>query len=223
VNSRVTIIYNLLCALSTNRASSGAFYAGDLLSENETNNSESTETANLPDIVRRVGGDLEKVISNLPAYVDERFPLDRFKQIALGRLVEAKPELNNENDIAKIVDLLTFHGIDRDQMNDLNVLLDTYGTDDVWTAINYLYEIGLRDRGVASEDESNTNAFVFVRAVLSRIRELRESGKRVVNEEVLDATVWDINEYIDEADLDNYQYTGGTLGGEDVLEVEEDE
>jgi hypothetical protein len=192
------------------------------LSENETNTSESTETANLPDIVRRVGGDLEKVISNLPDYVDERYPLDRFKQIALGRLIEAKPKLNNEKDIAKIVDLLSFHGIDRDQMNDLNVLLDNHGTDDVWTAINYLYEIGFRDRGIASEEDSKTNAFVFVRAVLNRMAELRAQGKKVVNEEVLDATVWDINEYIDDADLDEYQYTGGTIGGEDVLEVEEE-
>jgi hypothetical protein len=39
------------------------FYAGVHLSENETNSNESTENANLPDIVRRVGGDLEKVIS----------------------------------------------------------------------------------------------------------------------------------------------------------------
>jgi hypothetical protein len=200
----------------------GAFYAGDPLSENETNNSESTETANLPDIVRRVGGDLELVISNLPAYVDERFPLDRFKQIALGRMVEARPSLNNEKDIAKIVDLLTFHGIDRDQMNDLNVLLDNHGTDDVWVAINYLYEIGLRDRGVASEEESKTNAFVFVRAVLNRMAELRANGKKVVNEEVLDATTWDINDYIEEGDLDEYQYTGGTIGSEEVLEVEDE-
>lgn len=200
----------------------GAFYAGDPLSENETNNSESTETANLPDIVRRVGGDLELVISNLPAYVDERFPLDRFKQIALGRMIEARPSLNNEKDIAKIVDLLTFHGIDRDQMNDLNVLLDNHGTDDVWVAINYLYEIGLRDRGIASEEESKTNAFVFVRAVLNRMAELRASGKKVVNEEVLDATTWDINDYIEEGDLDEYQYNGGTFGSEEVLEIEDE-
>lgn len=192
------------------------------MSENETNNSESTETANLPDIVRRVGGDLELVISNLPAYVDERFPLDRFKQIALGRMIEARPSLNNEKDIAKIVDLLTFHGIDRDQMNDLNVLLDNHGTDDVWVAINYLYEIGLRDRGIASEEESKTNAFVFVRAVLNRMAELRASGKKVVNEEVLDATTWDINDYIEEGDLDEYQYNGGTIGGEEVLELEDE-
>lgn len=192
------------------------------MSENETNNSESTETANLPDIVRRVGGDLELVISNLPAYVDERFPLDRFKQIALGRMIEARPSLNNEKDIAKIVDLLTFHGIDRDQMNDLNVLLDNHGTDDVWVAVNYLYEIGLRDRGIASEEESKTNAFVFVRAVLNRMAELRASGKKVVNEEVLDATTWDINDYIEEGDLDEYQYNGGTIGGEEVLELEDE-
>lgn len=192
------------------------------MSENETNNSESTETANLPEIVRRVGGDLELVISNLPAYVDERFPLDRFKQIALGRMIEARPSLNNEKDIAKIVDLLTFHGIDRDQMNDLNVLLDNHGTDDVWVAINYLYEIGLRDRGIASEEESKTNAFVFVRAVLNRMAELRASGKKVVNEEVLDATTWDINDYIEEGDLDEYQYNGGTIGGEEVLELEDE-
>lgn len=193
------------------------------MSENETNTSESTETANLPDIVRRVGGDLEKVISNLPAYVDERFPLDRFKQIALGRLVEAKPELNNENDIAKIVDLLTFHGVDRDQMNDLNVLLDTYGTDDVWTAINYLYETGFRDRGQESNDGSNSSAFVYVRAVINRMAELRSTGKKVVNEEVLDATTWDINDYIDDSDLDEYQYKGGTFGSDDELEIEEND
>jgi hypothetical protein len=54
------------------------------------------------------------------------------------------------------------------------------------------------------------------------MRELRANGKKFVNEEVLDATVWDINEYIEEEDLDEYQYTGGTIGGEDVLEVEEE-
>lgn len=193
------------------------------MSENETNSNESTENANLPDIVRRVGGDLEKVISNLPDYVDERFPLDRFKQIALGRLVESKPELNNENDIAMIVDMLTYHGIERDQMNDLNVLLDHYGAEKVWTAINYLYESGLRDRGQADEENAKTNALVYVRAVLKRIQELYDGGKLTVTEHTLDATVWDINDYIDDADLAEYSYEGGTLGNEEsVLELEEE-
>ncbi|MEY3697015.1 MAG: hypothetical protein RJA41_665 [Actinomycetota bacterium] len=214
------------------------------MSENETNNSESTETANLPDIVRRVGGDLELVISNLPAYVDERFPLSEAKQKHLAKIIENNPRLNNENDISNLIDILSYHGVTREQLSTerFNALIENYSVQDLSTAFNYLYEIGIRDRGDANEDSKvsdtdkeindsdsdeatyDTSDLVFVFAVLNRIRELRANGKKVITTEVLDAKTWDINDYIQEEDQGRYHYTGGLLGTpETTLELDEEE
>jgi hypothetical protein len=168
-----------------------------------SDNPSNEEKKNLPAIVTRVGGALELVISRLEMYEDARFPIDRVNQIALAKVVEAKPDLNNENDLAFIVDSLSYHGISRQQRKNFYQLIDLYGAQQVNTALEYLVEMGVRDRGDAAQF-GRENSLAFVRSVLERIVELEEKGFGPVTIESLAESQWSIDDYLDASDFAYY-------------------
>ena len=103
--------------------------------------------ANLPAVIIRSGGAIEKIVgTELAAYTDERFPLVRKDQFALGRLVEARPELNTEARVAVLVDMMAYHGHHVDAQ--LRKLLDHHDPEVIGFALDYLYEVGKKDRGM---------------------------------------------------------------------------
>lgn len=100
---------------------------------------------NLPDAVTKVGGALEKVVTELERYTDKRYPLTRESQFALARIVESDPQLNTEGRVALLVDAFSFHGVT--QHRDFMQIVQSHGIDRVCFALDYLYQTGERGRG----------------------------------------------------------------------------
>lgn len=145
---------------------------------------------NLPVIVSRVGGELEKVISDIESYTSPEYPLNRKGQIALARMIEDRPELNTEPRIAFFVDALAFHGVGQSAefislINDLEDDVET-----VYLALDYLYEVGERDHDDQTESLIGNRVRRFdpmkrVMRVVELIQRLRESGVEVSSVETL--------------------------------------
>jgi hypothetical protein len=159
-------------------------------------NEESDNVAkpNLPEIVKRVGGQLERVMTSIEDYTDENFPLTGPNKFAVSRIVEKRVELNEEGHVSHLVDFFSYHGINRYQRQPLVELIDMYSIDDVAMALEYLYETGLRDRGANSAEDDEGNSLMYVLAVLERIEELRDKGFDDVTVTTLDEYKWNIEE-----------------------------
>lgn len=174
-------------------------------------------TANLPlPLVTRVGGALEKVISNIEVYTSPEYPLDRQGQMALARMVEDRPALNTEARIALLVDALAWHGVN--QRVEFTSLMDEFGIEDVYLALDYLYEVGTRsqakkvnpdlnedelaaararakraqDRGEDQPKADQFNNMAYVRQVVELISRLRAANKDVGTVEMLDARIYEL-------------------------------
>lgn len=109
-------------------------------------------SVNLPAIVQSVGGALLQVVSNVEAYTTEEHPLTVNGQRSLAQLVRQRPELNTEPRVALLVDALAHHGVD--QMKEFHELLDEYDIDLVYLALDYLFEVGVRDQVTATEKKA---------------------------------------------------------------------
>lgn len=148
-------------------------------------------STNLPAIVTRVGGALEKVVSDIEAYTDEHYPLTRNGQMALARMVEYRPELNSEARVALLVDALSYHGVN--QRKEFTALVDRYDIEIVYLALDYLYEVGLRDRGTkASVSREKYNSMKYVRNVVELITRLRAMNAYVSDTESLNDIVYQL-------------------------------
>jgi hypothetical protein len=134
---------------------------------------------NLPILVSDIGGvpvsgALQKVVSNLEPYTDERYPLDITGQMMLARLVETRPKLNVESRVALLVDAIAYHGVDQGEA--FNSLIDRFGIEDVYLALDYLHEVGTRGRGTtdgANEDDRRRNSMSNVEQVVELIVRFR--------------------------------------------------
>jgi len=140
-------------------------------------------TDNLPAVVKRVGGALELIVSNLEAYTQPEYPLTRRGQIALGLIVEEHPGLNTEDRLALLVDILTYHGIY--QRTEFMAIDEDHGIEIVYLALDYLYETGDRGRG-KDEDSQAANDMRRVRRTAELIVRLQEAGFNVGSVEQLD-------------------------------------
>jgi hypothetical protein len=109
-------------------------------------------SGNLPAIVQSVGGALLQIVSDIEAYTTEEHPLTINGQRSLAQLVGQRPELNTEPRVALLVDALAHHGVD--QMKEFNELLDEYDIDLVYLALDYLFEVGVRDQITAAEKKA---------------------------------------------------------------------
>lgn len=98
----------------------------------------------LPMPAQRVGGELVKVLQDLPAYTDARHPLTQQRQYALATLVEQNPQLNNEPSLSLLVDAFSYHDAASKEFREL---IGRFGIDRVYIALELLYQIGLRSRG----------------------------------------------------------------------------
>jgi hypothetical protein len=174
-------------------------------------------TANLPlPLVTRVGGALEKVISNIEVYTSPEYPLNRQGQMALARMVEDRPALNTEARIALIVHALAWHGVS--QRVEFTSLVDEFDIEDVYLALDYLYEVGTRSQAkkidpnlseaelaagkerakraqVRGDDQTKPDPFndmTYVRQVVELIIRLRAAGKEVSAVETLDARIYEL-------------------------------
>lgn len=146
-------------------------------------------SANLPAIVTRVGGALEKVVSEIEAYTDERYPLTRNGQMALARMIEDRPELNSESRVSLLVDALSYHGVN--QRTEFTALVDRYDIEVVYLALDYLYEVGQRDRGTTTPVSNDKyNSMKYVREVVELIIKLRALGVHVSGVESLSDVVY---------------------------------
>ena len=146
-------------------------------------------TTNLPAIVTRVGGALEQVVSEIEAYTDERYPLDRRGQMVLARMIEDRPELNSEARVALLVDALSYHGAN--QRKKFTVLVDSYGIEVVYLALDYLYEVGQRDRGTTTPaSNAKYNSMKYVGEVVELIIKLRTMDVHVSSVESLSDIVY---------------------------------
>lgn len=149
---------------------------------------------NLPAIVTRVGGELEKVVSDIENYTSGQHPLDRKGQMALARMVEDRPELNTESRIALLVDALTWHGLE--QKNAFMALVDDNDVETVYLALDYLFEEGEREHDTdrkarESEDKSKLySSMRHVSRVVDVIVKLRESGVEISNVERLSDCIY---------------------------------
>lgn len=144
-------------------------------------------TQNLPSIVTNVGGALERVITDIEAYTDERFPLPRRGQFALARLIETRPDLNSEARVALLVDAMSHHGVT--QAEELKRLIDEYGIEDTHLALDYLYEVGERSRGTQQKSFiSMTN----VKKVIEIVINLRAHEVSVTSVEHLSDIIYQI-------------------------------
>ncbi len=173
-------------------------------------------TANLPAIVTRVGGALEQVISNIEVYTSPEHPLNRQAQMALARMIEDRPTLNTEARISLLVDALAWHGVD--QRLQFASLMDEFDVEDVYLALDYLYEVGTRSKSKKvnpnlSEDEQaqaaartkraqergEDQAYVdpyndmkYVRQVVELIIRLRAADKDVDSVETLSDRIYQL-------------------------------
>lgn len=151
-----------------------------------------TEGANLPALVRGIGGALVRVTSEIDAYTDDKFPLRRDGQLALGRLIEERPSLNTEPRVAMLVDVLSWHGVK--DIEALGELIDEHGIDPVCVALDYLYEVGIRDHAEALEaddayadtgSDQQHNSMEIVRSIVELITELESNRLVIPSAEVL--------------------------------------
>lgn len=106
-----------------------------------------TAAVNLPALVTRQGGALTKVLSEVDAYVTEGYTLNRQQMVSIGRLVSANPDLNNEQSLAVIVDLFTYHGLS--VCAEFLEAQALYGLEDVALATELMFELGQRTVGTA--------------------------------------------------------------------------
>ena len=147
-------------------------------------------SANLPAIVTRVGGALEKVVSEIEAYTDERYPLTRNGQMALARMIEDRPELNSEARVSLLVDALSYHGVN--QRAEFTALIDRYDIEVVYLALDYLYEVGQRDRGTALVKDNKYNSMKYVREAVELIVKLRAMDVHVDGVESLSDVIYQL-------------------------------
>lgn len=179
-------------------------------------------TTNIPAIITTVGGPLERVVKNIESYTDSNYPMSRQNQMALARIVEVRPDLNNEHDLGLLIDALTYHGVGQYGKEFLK-LVDTYGIEMAHLAVDYLYEVGERDRGRQHKDtqptiyntirtgwqmRSGVRTMERVIKLVARVNALGEDyGVTIGNVEELDTfvgnlTVDDIDDVLDLADED---------------------
>ena len=151
---------------------------------------------NLPAIFHRIGGDLERVFRDIGSYVDDRFPIPRGLEIGIAELVREHPELNTEPRISTVVWAFSFHGIGMAQRKEFAELYNDYTPEEIGVALDYLYEAGMRSRGVAARSEDH--GLLLVRAALLRIREMSDEGFVEPTPESLDQGDWNILDYIEE-------------------------
>lgn len=130
-----------------------------------------TTTANLPALIERTGGALLKVMTDLDAYVDPKYPLTRKGQLAIGRIVQDFPALNTEQDIELLVEIMSRHGVT--STNALRGYLNDFGTRFTYLAITFLFEEGKHGHRGKDEDlfapGKKYQPMQYVRSVLELI------------------------------------------------------
>ncbi len=127
---------------------------------------------NLPAIVEKVGGALLHVLLDLEPYIGAQ-RLDRRDQIRLARIVEADPALNTEPRVGLIVDMMVYHGQSVDMT--IRELLDNgHAIEDIYLAIDYLYEFGERDGrdGSVSRDLRSAERFVNLVELITQLKSI---------------------------------------------------
>lgn len=132
-------------------------------------------SVNLPTVITRQGGAIEQVVRELDLYTDQRYPLTRQHQYALGRLIEARPSLNNEHHVSLLVDALSFHGVD--SAPELGRVIDEFGLPVAHLALDYLYEVGKRGRG--REEYTDWFSPAGIRSVCQLLVNLDAEGHEV--------------------------------------------
>lgn len=145
-------------------------------------------TANLPVPVVSVGGELQRVISEVEKYTDERYPLTRGAQMHLARIIEKRPELNTEARVAQLVDMLSWHSVD--QMKELDELLDEHDIDHIILVLDYLYEAGVRMQ-VTAEEKQEARAKIKRELQFERPLETDEDIRQLV--EIRAGELWQAN------------------------------
>lgn len=146
----------------------------------------------LPLIVRQVGGALETVMSDLDNYTDDRYPIERVSQIAISRMIQKNPDLNNEENIAMLVDMFSFHGVSGADRTTLNKLLQDYPVESIHIAFEYLYEMGIRGQGTQASIGDPDVEQALLATTLQKIEEFQQSGVEIKSSEDLLARDWDV-------------------------------
>lgn len=160
-----------------------------------------SDVSNLPVAVERVGGALEHVVRDIESYTHSQYPLVRRGQIALARLVEKHPSFNTEQRISLLVDAFAYHGVANGGM--LDQLLQEYGVEKVHLAVDYLYEVGQRDRGNESRD--SLSDMKKIRRVLELRDKLEALHYEVSTTEQLDMLIHELRGLNVAVNLDDEQ------------------
>jgi hypothetical protein len=167
---------------------------------------ESNSGRNLPLIIRQVGGALESVMSDLNNYTDDKYPIQRVSEIAIARMVQRNPDLNNENDISKLVDMFSFHGVEGAARNTLNELLKHNSVDDIHIAFEYLYEMGLRGQGSTASSGDPEYDVLLLTVTLQKLEDMADAGRKVHSADKLLAMEWDVRESPDVKDYGDLNF-----------------
>jgi hypothetical protein len=107
-------------------------------------------TENLPVLAQRIGGDLVEVLGwkqhqLLPVQV----------KYAIAKFVQNNPELNTIQRVDFLADLAGFHGQALNE--DVAYLVNDYGVETVYLAVDYLYQSGERSRTEQSFEDIETS------------------------------------------------------------------
>lgn len=148
-------------------------------------------SANVPAVIKNAGGALERVIRNVQLYTDQRAPLERSGMILLGLWVKEDPSLNNEKEVDRLVNLLSWHGLQDADSEVVEQMVDQYGSEKLHLAAEYLYEVG--ERGHSFEEgggEKNVPSdFAKLEGVMDTLENLEENAIACDSVEVLERLI----------------------------------
>lgn len=106
-------------------------------------------TENLPVLATRIGGDLVVVLG-----WEQHALLPIQVKYAISKFVQNNPELNTIQRVDFLADLAGFHGQALNE--DVAYLVNDYGVETVYLAVDYLYQSGERSRTEHSFDDVET-------------------------------------------------------------------
>lgn len=116
-------------------------------------------TEHLPALVLEQGGALVWVMSDIDNYIDGR-ELTDINQLAIARLIELNPALNERKRVEKLVYLFTHFGLSASF--EVRSLIERYSIEIVFVAVAFVYEITAVDIVALEEadlDPSEANRF----------------------------------------------------------------
>jgi len=101
---------------------------------------------NLPAVAEAIGGNLPVVLK-----WEQHALLPRTVQYAIARIVKANPQLNTEERVDMLADMASYHSEEIDL--EVAELVEEFGAEMVYHAVDWLYEDGRRNREGGSRSD----------------------------------------------------------------------